>query len=306
MLSAAITIALVGVMLLIVVSLIVGARNERERFKKTLSTQITQTDLPPHPLDPHVKMILHMHDGVIVRVEQPKPSKASHSFSLSASWYTRWRVLISLSLLLIVFLALFVQSGLADGELLRQLGKGFNFLSLSSQPAQNSDIKTVAHPLIYTASQSIVRIDSAARNQYYTDYQWQVWGYSSCSGIAMEEVLNSYGMHVIAADVLQTELNMGVWSVYGGLLGGEISMARVANYYGFRVSPTPPRTLNDLITVANKGYPVIVGNPSHIFVVRGGDSNNVYVVDSAPADLTVLTHQQFMNIWNGFSVLVLP
>lgn len=306
MLSAAITIALVGVMLLIVVSLVVGARRERERFKKTLSTQITQTDLPPHPLDRHVKMILHMQDGVVVRVEKPKPSKFSHSFSLSKSWYIRWRTLISLSLLLMVFLALFVQSGLADGALLRQLGKGFNFLTLSSQPAQNSDIKTVAHPLIYTASQSLVRVDSALRNQYYNDTQWRVWSYSSCSGIALEEVMNSYGTHFIAADVLQTELNMGVWSIYGGLSGGEMSMARVANYYGFKVSPTPPRTLNDLITVANKGYPVIVGDPIHIFVVRGGDSNNVYVVDSAPADLTVLTHQQFMNIWDGFSVLVLP
>src|SRR5579863_3010924 len=306
MLSAAITIALVGVMLLIVVSLIVGARRERQRFKKALSTQITQTDLPPHPLDRHVKMILHMHDGVIVRVEEPKPSKSSHTFSLSSSWYTRWRILISISLLLIVFMALFVQSGLADGALLRQLSKGFNMLTLSGQPGQSSDIKTVAHPLIYTASQSLVRVDSAARNQYYTDYQWQVWSFSSCSGIALEEVMNSYGTHLIAADVLQTELNMGVWSVYGGLSGGEPSMARIANYYGFKVSSTPPRTLNDLITVANKGFPVIVGEPSHIFVVRGGDSNHVYVVDSAPTNLTVLTHQQFMNIWDGFSVLILP
>jgi len=56
----------------------------------------------------------------------------------------------------------------------------------------------------------LVRVDSAARNQYATLYQWQVWAYSSCSGIAMETVMNAYGRHLIASDVLQVEQNLGV------------------------------------------------------------------------------------------------
>ena len=144
------------------------------------------------------------------------------------------------------------------------------------------------------------------RDQYFTDCQWQVWSYASCSGISLEEVINAYGRHFIAADVLQVEQNLGVWDTYDGLVGGEPAMAKVANYFGFKASPNPPRTLKDLIYTANKGFPVIVGMPGHIFVVRGGDSNVVYVVDSAPANRTVLTYQEFTSIWNGFSVLITP
>ena len=118
--------------------------------------------------------------------------------------------------------------------------------------------------------------------------------------------MNAYGRHYIAADVLQVEQNMGVWNTYDGLVGGEPAMAKVANYYGFKASPNPPRTLKDLIYTTNKGFPVIVGMPGHIFVVRGGDSNYVYLADSAPADRTVLAYQEFTSIWNGFSVLITP
>ena len=89
----------------------------------------------------------------------------------------------------------------------------------------------------------------------------------------MEEVMNAYGRHYIAADVLQVEQNLGVWDTNNGLLGGEPALAKVANYFGFKASPNPPRTLKDLINVANKGFPVIVGMTGHIFVVRGGDSD---------------------------------
>jgi ABC-type bacteriocin/lantibiotic exporter with double-glycine peptidase domain len=105
---------------------------------------------------------------------------------------------------------------------------------------------------------------------------------------------------------LQIEQNLGVWDTYNGLLGGEPALAKAANYFGFKASPNPPRTLKDLINVVNKGFPVIVGMPGHIFVVRGGDSNYVYVADSSPANRTVLSYQDFTSIWNGFSVLITP
>ena len=295
MLSAVITVLLIGVMLLVIASLIINIFRARRRHMQSLAIQ---GQMPTHPLDPHVKMILHMHEGVVVSVEKPQPPPA---FTLSPSWYGRHRTLVSVSFLAMLFLALFLQSGLADGAM-QNLSKSLNVLSY----LQSSDIKAVAHPLPFTASVRMVRVDSAARDQYYTDYQWHVWSYASCSGISLEEVMNAYGRHYIAADVLQAEQNMGVWDTYDGLVGGEPAMAKVANYYGFKVSPNPPRTLKDLIYITNKGFPVIVGMPGHIFVVRGGDSNFVYVVDSAPANKTVLTYQEFTSIWDNFSVLITP
>ena len=295
MLSAVITALLIGVMLLVIASLIINILRARRRHLRSLAIQ---GQIPTHPLDPHVKMILHMHEGVVVGVEKPQPTPA---FTLSSSWYGRHCTLVSVSFLMMLFLALFLQSGLADGAM-QNLSKSFNVTSYF----QSSDIKAVAHPLPFTASVRIVRVDSAVRDQYFTDYQWQVWSYASCSGISLEEVMNAYGRHFIAAYVLQVEQNLGVWDTYDGLVGGEPAMKKVANYFGFKVSPNPPRTLKDLIYTANKGFPVIVGMPGHIFVVRGGDSNVVYVVDSAPADRTVLTYQEFTSIWNGFSVLITP
>lgn len=118
--------------------------------------------------------------------------------------------------------------------------------------------------------------------------------------------MNSYGRHYIASDVLQVEQNMGIWDTYDGLTGGEPGMAKAAAYFGFQTSPNPPRTLQTLIATANKGYPVIIGSVGHIMVVKGGDDNYVYVVDSSPANRTIMTYAQFMAFWNGFSVLVLP
>jgi hypothetical protein len=298
MLSAVITALLIGMMLLLVANLTISILRARRRHRQVLATLATQAKLPTHPLDPHVTMILHIHEGAIVAVEKPEPLP---TFTLSSSWYTRHHTLVSLCFLLMLFLALFMQSGLADGPL-QSLSKRLSIFSAY----QSTDFKTIAHPLPLTASVRLVRVDSAARDQYYNDYQWHVWSYASCSGISLEEVMNAYGRHLIAADVLQVEQNLGVWDTYDGLIGGEPSMAKVAGYFGFKADPHPPRTLQALIYIANKGFPVIVGIPGHIFVVRGGDSSSVFVADSAPANRTVLSYQEFMALWDGFSVLLTP
>lgn len=72
--------------------------------------------------------------------------------------------------------------------------------------------------------------------------------------------MNAYGRHSIAADLLQVEANMGIWDTYDGLTAGEPGMARAAAYFGFQANPNPPRTLQDLISVTNQGFPVIVGS----------------------------------------------
>ena len=136
MLSAVITALLIGVMLLVIASLIINIFRARRRHMQSLAIQ---GQMPTHPLDPHVKMILHMHEGVVVSVEKPQSTPA---FTLSPSWYGRHRTLVSVSFLVMLFLALFLQSGLADGAM-QNLSKSLNVLSY----LQSSDIKAVAHPL---------------------------------------------------------------------------------------------------------------------------------------------------------------
>ena len=296
MLSAVITALLFIVMLLIVIGFIFSALRERRRHLQTLATQAQQWSRSP---DRRVTAVLQFQDGTVVGVEKP-----ASIFSPPTSWYKRRRALVSAGLLLMLLLTLFVQSGLADGAL-QGIRQGFGFLNFT-QHTSAFNLDTASLPLESNASSRIVRVDSAVREQYYTDYEWQVWSWSSCSGIAMEEVMNAYGRHLIAADVLQEEANLGVWDTYNGLTGGEQGIAETASYFGFKAWPNPPRTLQDVIRVADEGFPVIVGEPDHILVVRGGDSNYVYLIDSSPADRTVMTHQEFLSVWVDFSVVLVP
>ncbi len=298
MLPAVITALLFIVMLLIVASFVIGALREHRRHLQTLATQAP--DLSPVS-DRRVTAVLQSQNGTVVGVQKPT---SPFMFSLPTSWYRRRRMIVSAGFLFMLLLALFLQSGLADGAL-EGVSRSFGLLNFT-QHTSAFDLSTASQPLNGTASSRIVRVDSGDRRQYYTDYQWRVWAYSSCSGISMEEVMNAYGRHLIAADVLQVEANLGVWNTYEGLTGGEAGIAQTANYYGFKAVPNPPRTLQDLINVTNKGFPVIVGIPGHILVVRGGDSNYVYLVDSAPANRTILTHQQFLDLWDNFSVELVP
>ncbi|HLX40181.1 MAG TPA: hypothetical protein VKR42_06590 [Ktedonobacteraceae bacterium] len=306
--SALITASLFGLVLLIITGFIVSIVFERRRNVQALARQTHII-----PTNPRTRVLLHPQDGLMVyaeRVPQTSPSSSPKSLlHVSSSWYTRRGTLVSLSFLIMLLLTLFVQSGLADGAL-QNITRTFSFLSATESTdyltATQLQAQAQAQGTSLTASQRIVRVDSAAENQYYNAYQWDVWSYSSCSGIAMEEVMNAYGKHLIAADVLQVEQNLGVWNSYIGLITGEKGIAETAAYFGFKASPNPPRTLQALIATANKGYPVIVGVPDHILVVRGGNSEYVYLVDSAPADQTTVTYAQFLNEWNNFSVVLTP
>lgn len=295
MLTAVITALLFIVMLLIVASFVASALRERRRH---LQTQIAQ-DWSRSP-DRQVTAVLQLQDGTVVGIEKPE---SPFHISLPTSWYRRRRTIVSIGLLLMLVLTLFLQSGLADGAL-QGLRRGIALLNLA-QHTSAFDLST-STILDGSPSSRILRVDSADRGQYYSDYQWHVWSYSSCSGIAMEEVMNAYGRHLIAADVLQVESDLGVWDTYNGLTGGEVGIAEAAGYFGFKALPNPPRTLPDLINEANKGFPVIVGVPGHILVVRGGDSNDVFLVDSAPADRTIMGRGQFASWWDNFSVVLVP
>ena len=248
MLSSIVIAVSLCIMLLIVGRLILSVLRQHHLMRK----HITQTHLPVHPIDRHVTMVLHMQDGVIVDVEKPLPLP---TLTLPSSWYTRHRALVSLGLVLMLLLAFLIEGGFT-GEALLNLTRGVSLLGFS----QTTNVQTASQTSPLTASQRLVRLDSAANNQYYTDYQRRVWVWSSCSGFAMTEVMNAYGHDLIAADVLQVELNLGVWSVSSGLLRDD-GVALTANHFGFNASLSNTRTLQDLITISNKGAPVIVRPP---------------------------------------------
>ena len=286
MLSAIITVLLVCVMLSIIVGFIVSAVRLHRRYLRILQAQAPTSAL-------RISAVLPALNAMSLDAQQDMP----------ASWFRRRRTLLSTALLVMVVLTLFVQSGLADGAFNTIAnGLGFN----TSQHLAGFDINTSLPPIPFSATARVVRVDSALRDQYYNDYQWQVWSYSSCSGISMEMVINAYGHNYIAADFLQKEAALGVWDTYSGLTGGEPAIAKTAAYFGFKALPNPPRTLQALMYTVNKGYPVIVGNPAHIMVVDGADNSYVYVADSSPANRTAMTHAQFLSWWDGFSVVLVP
>ena len=291
MFSTIITALLICVMLSIIVGFVVSAVRLHRRHRRILYAQAQTTGL-------RVTAVISGLNTTFPDAQQPL-----EALSMPSSWFRRRRTLISIALLTMGVLTLFLQSGLADGALQTlATGLGLN----TTQHLASFDINTSLPPVSFSASARVARIDSAARNQYYSDYQWQVWSYSSCSGISMEMIINSYGHNYIAADFLQKESTLGVWDTYNGLTGGEPAIAQTATYFGFKALPNPPRKLQDLISTVNKGYPVMVGNPGHIMVVHGGDNNYIYVADSSPANRTIMTHAQFLSWWDGFSVVLVP
>ena len=291
MLSTIITVLLVCVMLSIIVGFMASAVRLHKRHKRSLHAQAQTSALVITPT-------LAALNGSFPNTLQPVPASP-----LPVSWFRHRRTLISAALLVMAVLTLFMQSGLADGAL-QKLANSFGINPY--QHLASFDINTSLPPIPFSATANVVHVDSAARNQYYSDYQWQTWSYSSCSGISMEMVINAYGNNYIAADFLQKEAALGVWNLYAGLTGGEPGIAQTASYFGFKALPNPPRTLQDLMYTVNKGYPVIVGNPGHIMVVRGADNTYIYVADSSPANRTAMTHAQFLAWWDGFTVVLVP
>jgi hypothetical protein len=301
--SAIITALLILMMLLIAASLTISTWLAHRHHTRML---VAQARSAAHPPGGYVTTILRGQEGVIVGIEKPQ---CSCYVPLSASWYTRRRMLVSLGLLGMVLLALCVQGGLAGGTL-RDLSKGIGLTLLNN--VQGTDVQPAAHPIPSTPSSRLVRLDSAARNQYHSNYEWQVWSYSSCSGMAMAMVMNAYGSHLIGADVLEEEQKLGVWNVQLGLLR-EDGIALTAAYFGFNASLSHARTLQDVINTSNEGEPVIVSvrdsyyfPGGHILVVRGGDNQDVYLADSSPANFQSMNRSMFQGMWTGFSAILTP
>lgn len=304
--SAIVTAILFTVMLLIVGSFVFSAWRAHRQHLRNLK-QETSKDLST--TTGRMMVVVQLLDGSVVGLDNQLPAEMTNALQvvvpsahLSSGWYNRRRSVVSIGFLLMLGLGLLIETG-AAGDALHTLTQG---LTLATVQTSGASLQTAFQPAPATASSRIIRVNSASQNQYATAYEYQVWSFSSCSGISLEEVMNAYGSHYIASDILQVEQNMGIWNTYDGLTGGEAGMAKAAAHFGFQASPNPPRTLKDLIAVTNQGYPVIVGSVNHIMVIKGGDANYVYAVDSSLTNRQAMTYSQFMAFWTGFTVLIKP
>jgi hypothetical protein len=162
-------------------------------------------------------------------------------------------------------------------------------------------------PQILNASERVLVHRQADRAQYNNDNpEWQLWSYSACSGCAMAALLDAYGATkngnaLNCGDVLEVEYQLGVYDPgtsptqnQGLLPPGQLNMARTAAQFGFAADYSKNLSLDELIKLANSGTPSIVGFPTHVMILKGGDSNTIFLADSGGLHLTVVTRNQFL------------
>jgi predicted double-glycine peptidase len=185
----------------------------------------------------------------------------------------------------------------------------------ASQPAPaHAQTSTSSSPVFENlagASKALVRINQLDPAQYSSTQEYNTWAYSTCSAAAMTEVINSYGHHYRVSDILEVEAGLHEITPELGLLE-PVGIDRTVAHFNFQAVWLHNPSLDDVITVANHGHPVIVDFPparwsgGHILVVRGGDSNNVYTADSSSLNIQTFTRQNFLKYWGGFAVVVVP
>ncbi len=301
MLSFIIPVLSLSVMLLIIASIVIGERRVRRLHEQSGRTQ---RHVPHAQFHGYALQVLQPQNGMVISNEKPAHQT---TLSLSLSWYTRRRTLVSLGLLLMMMLTLFVQSGLADG-VLQSLGKSLDLLSNSFNAA---DLSTAAHSTQVNASQQLVRVSQLDPAQYSSLEEYNTWAYSACSAAAMTEVLNAYGFHYRVTDILKVEAQIGEISPSLGLLRPE-GIEHTAAQFGFKTTWSNAWTLEQVIRAANHGNPVIVSFPpdrydgGHILVVTGGNSTTVFLADTSLWNRHALSRAQFLQWWEGFAAVLMP
>jgi len=174
----------------------------------------------------------------------------------------------------------------------------------------NTPVKTTQTSNVQ-ASQNLMRLSQLDPAQYNSTQEFQLWAYSACSTAAMTEVFDSYGRHYRITDVLKVEAQIGEITPQSGLLE-DIGIQRTAARFGFKTAWGHNLSLDQIISIANAGKPVIVSFPpdryagGHLLVVTGGNSNIVKLADSSLWNRKVLSRAQFLNWWEGFYAIVTP
>ncbi len=157
----------------------------------------------------------------------------------------------------------------------------------------------------------LVRLNQLDPKQYRSLAEYQTWAYSTCSTAAMTEVMNSYGHHYRISDVLAVEIRIGAITPQQGLLF-EDGISRTVGHFGFHTTAGHDFTLDQVLTLANSGTPVIVSFPpsrypgGHLLVVTGGNASVVFLADSSLWNWHSLSRSRFLSYWEGFVAVVTP
>jgi hypothetical protein len=219
-------------------------------------------------------------------------------------WMGITLILLSVFLLCIFLLKTILPNTSLVGAIL------WTYSSTSTQSTSQQNSPAVQYPYI-GASRALVRLSQLDPGQYNSSPEFNTWAYSACSAAAMTEVINSYGHNYRVTDILKVESQIGEITPQLGLLE-DIGIQRTAARFNFQAAWGHSLSLNKVIDIANHGHPVIVSFPpdryagGHLLVVIGGNNNYVYLADSSLYNRHSLTRAQFLNWWEGFSVILSP
>jgi hypothetical protein len=162
-----------------------------------------------------------------------------------------------------------------------------------------------------TAGLAVHRLDQNSVWQYDNQQQFNDWSPSACSAASTAAVLNFYGKRYQIADVLDEMIHLNLIDQHLGLLE-HAGLRSIADRYQFNALLNESDNLDNVITVANSGHPVIVNWPpgkffgGHFLVVTGGDASNVLLADSSSYNYRVLSRDKFLSYWAGFSAVITP
>lgn len=176
---------------------------------------------------------------------------------------------------------------------------------------QNTSASSPKPQPAYQASQNLVRISQLDPAQYASSQEYNLWAYSACSSAALTEVINAYGHRYRVTDILKVEAQIGEITPQRGLLE-DVGIQRTATQFGFKTTWGYNLSLDQIISIANNGRPVIVSFPpdkyagGHLLVVTGGNGNYVYLADSSLWNRHSLSRAQFLHWWEGFYAIVTP
>jgi hypothetical protein len=179
--------------------------------------------------------------------------------------------------------------------------------------ASTNSTKAAADPFatLAGASKALIRVNQLDSAQYASTQEYNDWAYSTCSTASMTEVINSYGHHYRVTDILQVESGLHEITPDLGLLA-PTGIDKTQAKFGFKTIHEDGQPLDKIIQIANQGRPVIVDFPpsrwpeGHILVVRGGNSQSVYLADSSSLDMQVMARSVFLKYWGGMAAIGVP
>ncbi|MDQ2886377.1 MAG: C39 family peptidase [Chloroflexota bacterium] len=221
--------------------------------------------------------------------------------------------------LTLILVALFIVSLLLLKSLLPDsmvIGATWPDVAVSASPPTSSTVAKNSSPdnpfaSLSGASGALMRLPQLDSSQYNSQQDYNTWAYSACSTASMTEVINSYGHKYRIADILKVEAGIHEITPDLGLIE-PVGIDRTVAQFGFNTYWLKNPSLDDVIGVATKGHPVIVGFPpdrwsgGHLLVVRGGDSKYVYLADSSRLNMQAMARATFMKYWAGFAAVVMP